>query len=138
MIMADGTRADLAVHTGVVQARLTKVASHAGLLGQRATAVDGVGGLQYGGVMPGKHLTLADLRKAGTITSLEIVAAIDAYIRNSTAGPYRFASGHSLEIAKAIEASPEFAEMMARPGPKEKTFRTAVTMVAMSAHLTLP
>jgi hypothetical protein len=88
--------------------------------------------------MPVKDVTLADLRKAGTITSLEIVAAIDTYIIDSAAGPYRFASGHSLGIAKAIEASPEFAETVARSGPKEKTFRTAVTTVAMTAHLTLP
>lgn len=82
--------------------------------------------------------TLADLREAGTVTSLEIVALIDAYIRNPTAGPYRLANGYSLDLATALEASPEFIEMVARPGPKEKTFRTAVTTAAMTAHLTLP
>jgi len=54
------------------------------------------------------------------------------------AGPYRFTSGHSLDMAKAIEASPGFAGMVSRPGPKEKTFRTAVTTVAMAAQLTPP
>jgi hypothetical protein len=88
--------------------------------------------------MSAKPLTLADLRKAGTITSVEIVAAIDAYVTNPAAGPYRFASGHSIDIAKAVEASPDFAEMVARPGPKEKTFRTAVTTVAMRAEVMLP
>lgn len=88
--------------------------------------------------MPPKHLTLADLRKAGTITSVEIVAAIGTYVTNPTAGPYCFASGHSVDIAKAIEASCEFAEMMARSGPKEKTFRAAVTTVAMRAEVIQP
>jgi hypothetical protein len=88
--------------------------------------------------MPAKHLTFADLRKAGTITSVEIVAAIDAYVTNSTTGPYCFASGHSVDIAKAINASCEFAKMVARSGPKEKTFRAAVTTVAMRAEVIQP
>ena len=85
-----------------------------------------------------RHPTLSDLRKAGTVTSLEIVAAVDAYIINPAAGPYRFASGHSLDIATVVGSSAEFAGMLARPGPKEKTFRTAVTTVAMVAQLTPP
>src|SRR5204862_323963 len=83
--------------------------------------------------MPAKPLTLADLRKVGTITSYEIVAAIDAFIRDPASGPYRFASGHSLDIAAAVEASVNLAELMARPGPKEKAFRTAVTTIVMMA-----
>jgi hypothetical protein len=88
--------------------------------------------------MPAKHLILADLHKAGTITSVEIVAPIDAYVTNSAAGPYYFASGHGINITKAIEASPEFAKLMARSGPKKKTFRTAVTTVVLSADVILP
>ncbi|GLS74612.1 hypothetical protein GCM10007890_66300 [Methylobacterium tardum] len=88
--------------------------------------------------MATKRLTLADLRKAGTITSSEIVAAVDAYVHNPAAGPYRFASGHSLDIAAAVAMSEEFARMVARPGPKEKVFRTAVTTAAMSARLSPP
>ena len=84
--------------------------------------------------MPAQPLTLTDLRKAGTITSLEIVAAVDAYIRDPGAGPYRFASGHSLDIAAAVASSGEFAELAARSGPKEKTLRTAVTTIAMTAR----
>ena len=78
--------------------------------------------------------TLADLRKAGTINSFEIVAAVDAYVHNSSSGPYRFASGHSIDIAAAIAASSEAAEMMARSGPKEKTFRNAVTAIVMTTR----
>jgi hypothetical protein len=85
--------------------------------------------------MATERLTLADLRKAGTITSSEIVAAVDAYVHNPAAGPYRFASGHSLDIAAAVATSEEFAKMVARPGPREKVFRTAVATAAMSARL---
>ena len=88
--------------------------------------------------MPARPSTLADLRTAGIITSQEIVAAVDAYMRDPAAGHHRFPSGHSLDIAAAIAASADFKAMAARPGPKEKTLRTAVTMVAMAARLTLP
>ena len=84
--------------------------------------------------MATERLTLADLRKAGTITSFEIVAAIDAFIRDPDAGPYRFASGPSVDIAAAVEASVNLAELMARPGPREKVFRTAVTTIVMTAR----
>lgn len=55
--------------------------------------------------MPAGPSTLADLRKAGIVSSFEIVAAIDAYMRDPAAGPYRFASGHSLEIAASSSLS---------------------------------
>ena len=45
--------------------------------------------------------TIADLRKAGRISSQEIVA-IDAYMRDPAVGPYRFASGYSLDIAAIV------------------------------------
>lgn len=88
--------------------------------------------------MPAARPTLADLRKVGTISSTEIVAAVDLYMRDPKTGPYRFVSGHSVDIAKAVEASLEFAEMAARSGPKEKTLRTAVTTAAMGAEVSLP
>ena len=55
--------------------------------------------------MSAERPTLADLRKSGTITSFEIVAAVDAYVHNASSGPFRFASGHSIDIAAAIAAS---------------------------------
>ncbi|MET0527267.1 MAG: hypothetical protein ABW003_02800 [Microvirga sp.] len=86
--------------------------------------------------MSAERPTLADLRKAGTITSFEIVAAVDAYVHNSSSGPFRFASGHSIDIAAAIATSSEATEMMARSGPKEKTFRNAVTAIVMTVRPT--
>lgn len=88
--------------------------------------------------MPTNSPTIGDLRKAGTITSLEIVAAVDAYVHNPAVGPYRFASGYSLDIAAALDAAPEAAAMIGRTGPKEKALRNAVTAVVMKAHPTRP
>ena len=91
---------------------------------------------RYGAGMTAKTPTLADLRKAGTISSSEIVAAVDAYMRDPTAGPYRFAAGYSLDIAATMAASPVAAEMMDRPGPVAKTKRLAVTTVIMALPVT--
>ncbi|MBE7182739.1 MAG: hypothetical protein INR71_16285, partial [Terriglobus roseus] len=55
--------------------------------------------------MPAVPSTLADLRRSGTISSFEIVAAIDAYMRDPAGGPYRFPSGHTLDLAAIVAAS---------------------------------
>ena len=81
--------------------------------------------------------TLADLRKAGIISSQEIVAAIDFYLRDPAAGPFRFASGHSLDIAVLVNATPAFGAVD-RSGPQEKAFRMVLTAAVMSAHPTTP
>ena len=81
--------------------------------------------------------TVADLRRVGTINSQEIVAAIDAYMRDPAAGPYRFASGHSLDLSALVSASPAFV-MVERSGPQEKGFRTVLAAAIMAAHPTPP
>ena len=87
--------------------------------------------------MPAGPSTLADLRKAGIITSQEIVAAIDLYLRNPEAGPYRFVSGHSVDIAALVNATPAFGAVD-RSGPQEKAFRTVLAAAVMSAHPIAP
>jgi len=82
--------------------------------------------------------TIADLRRAGRIGSQEIVAAIDAYMRNPAAGPYRFASGHSLDVAALVASAISPAEVANRAGPQEKAFRNAVAVVVMAAHPATP
>lgn len=81
--------------------------------------------------------TFADLREAGIISSREIVAAIDVYVRDPSAGPYRFASGHSLDIAAIVNARPALASMR-RSGPHENAFRIALARAIMVAQPTEP
>lgn len=88
--------------------------------------------------MSSRPLTVADLRRAGTVSSSEIVAAIDRYMRDPAAGPYRFTSGHGVDIAAAVAASPDLAELRGSPGPQGKTLRHAVTVIAMAAQVVLP
>lgn len=87
--------------------------------------------------MPARPSTLADLRKAGVISSQEVVAAIDAYLRDPTAEPYRFGSGHSLDVAALVNATPKLATMD-RVGPQERVFRIALAAAIMAAHPTQP
>lgn len=87
--------------------------------------------------MPAGPSTLADLRKAGVIGSREIVAAIDAYMRAPGAGPYRFPSGHSLDLAAIVAASPGL-DREERAGPQEKTFRNGLAIAIMAACPTPP
>jgi len=88
--------------------------------------------------MHGRLSTVADLRKAGRISSHEIVAAIDLYMRDPASGPYRFASGYSLDVAALVALSISPLEVANRAGPQEKTFRNAVAGVIMAAHPTTP
>ncbi|RYY17115.1 MAG: hypothetical protein EON55_02935 [Alphaproteobacteria bacterium] len=81
--------------------------------------------------------TVADLRRVGTINSQEIVAAIDAYMRDPAAGPYRFVSGHSLDLAALVSASPA-STMADRSQPQVKGFRTLLAAAIMGAHPTPP
>ena len=83
--------------------------------------------------MPAGPSTLAELRRKGIVSSIDIVAAIDAYMRDPAAGPYCFPSGHSLDIAAIVDASPAL-DRVERAGPQEKTFRTALAAAVMAAH----
>lgn len=85
-------------------------------------------------VMAPESPTVADLRKAGVIGSTDIVAAVDLYLRAPNAGPYYFASGHSVDVAAASEG----IELTVSPGPQGKTFRNAVTAAVMKAPAVPP
>lgn len=91
-----------------------------------------------GANMHGRLPTVADLRRSDRISSHEIVAAIDLYMRDLAASPYRFTSGHSLDVAAIVASSISPAEIANRAGPQEKTFQNAVAAVVMAAHPMAP
>jgi hypothetical protein len=88
--------------------------------------------------MQAKPSTLADLRNAGIITSTEIVSAIDHFVRNPAAPPYRFASGHTLDVAGILAAEMAGEALAERSILQEKTFRTKVAAAIMAAHPVMP
>ncbi|MCJ2097257.1 hypothetical protein [Methylobacterium sp. E-046] len=81
--------------------------------------------------------TVADLRRAGRISSQEVVAAIDAYMRDPAAELYRFASGHSLDVAALVDASPAL-EKVGRSRPLDAGIRTVLAAAIMAARPTPP
>ena len=88
--------------------------------------------------MAARLSTLADLRRAGIVHSLEIVAAIDAYMMDPATGPYRFASGYSLDIPALVGPTNDREKLVTKSGPNAKAFRTRVTEIVMTAQPTLP
>ena len=82
--------------------------------------------------------TVADLRRGGRITSQEVVAAIDAYMHNPATKPYRFISGHSIDVPAIVASVINPEDIANRPGPQEKAFRVAVAAAVMAAHPTSP
>lgn len=83
--------------------------------------------------MTKKIPSVADLRREGTITSVEIVAAITAYMNDPKGGPYRFASGHSLCVSEVMRVVPGLASMTNRGGLQEKSYRVVVATAVMAA-----
>jgi hypothetical protein len=83
--------------------------------------------------MPAGLPTVAELRRGGIISSQEVIAAIDAYMRNPTAGPYRFTSGHTLDLAALVNASPAFATV-GRSRSLDAGIRTALAAAIMAAR----
>jgi hypothetical protein len=88
--------------------------------------------------MPAEPSTLAALRRAGIVSSQEIVAAIDAYMRDPAVGPYRFASGHTLDIPALVGTTLDRVEFTGQPGPQEKAYRTKVAAIIIAASPRLP
>ena len=48
--------------------------------------------------------TTSDLFKAKTVTDDEVTAAVDVFMRDATVSMFRFASGHTLDLAAAVRA----------------------------------
>jgi len=48
--------------------------------------------------------TIADLRRKAIVSDKEISAATDAFLADRKAEPYRFDSGHVIDVAAAVEA----------------------------------
>ena len=63
---------------------------------------------------------VSDLRRKGIVTDAEISAATDAYIVDPKAGRFAFKSGHSIDVAEAIEQHPQANKELAAPGIAEK------------------
>ncbi|MGT2479543.1 hypothetical protein ACU4GR_13180 [Methylobacterium oryzae CBMB20] len=79
--------------------------------------------------------TVGDLRRASEITDQEIDAAVDAYMADQKAEPFRFPSGHEIDVAAAVNAHPPSKAAVSDP---DRTAKFRWTMVRTAILLAPP
>jgi phosphoenolpyruvate-protein kinase (PTS system EI component) len=76
--------------------------------------------------------SVGDLRRKSEVTDDEIQAATDAYLKDWGAEPFAFKSGHTIDVAKAIEMHPQAKKLLAdkatTPGLRRTMVMTTVIM----------
>ncbi|GJE49961.1 hypothetical protein GOFOIKOB_3002 [Methylobacterium tardum] len=76
--------------------------------------------------------SVGDLRRKSEVTDDEIEAAIAAYLADESAKPFAFNSGHTIDVAKAIEMHPQAKKLLAdkatTPGLRRTMVMTAVIL----------
>ncbi len=76
--------------------------------------------------------SVADLRRKSEVSDDEIEAATAAYLADDSAKPFAFKSGHTIDVAKAIEMHPQAKALLAdkaiTPGLRRTMVRTAVIL----------
>ena len=76
--------------------------------------------------------SVADLRRKSEVSDEEIEAATAAYLADESAPPFTFKSGHTIDVAKAIEMHPQANNLLAdratTPELRRTMVKTAVIM----------
>ncbi|WP_342111605.1 hypothetical protein [Methylobacterium sp. SI9] len=76
--------------------------------------------------------SVGDLRPKFEVTDDEIEAATTAYLKDEDAAPFAFKSGHTVDVAKAIEMHPQAKKLLAdkatTPGLRRTMVKTAVIL----------
>ena len=76
--------------------------------------------------------SVGDLRRKSEVSDAEIEAATAAYLKDEGAPPFAFKSGHTIDVAKAIEMHPQakmlLADKATTPGLRRTMVKTAVIM----------
>ena len=60
------------------------------------------------------------LRRQAIVSDDEIAAATDAYLADPKAGPFVFTSGHTIDVARAIEMHPPSRAAVAEPTGQDR------------------
>ena len=75
-----------------------------------------------------------DLSKAKTVTDDELNAAVDVFMRDPTVSMFRFASGHTLDLAAVVKAHEPARAAVAHSDRSEK-FRRGMVRTAIQLRL---
>lgn len=77
--------------------------------------------------------TVGQLRADGVITNAEIAAAVEAYLVNWKMPPFRFESGHVLDVPAAVYAYPQARAAVTEREATEAYRRTIVRTAVIRA-----
>ncbi|WP_267428486.1 hypothetical protein [Methylobacterium sp. GC_Met_2] len=76
--------------------------------------------------------SVGDLRHKSEVSDEEIEAATAAYLADGSAPPFAFKSGHTIDVAKAIQMHPQAKALPAddatKPGPQRTMVKAAIIM----------
>jgi hypothetical protein len=76
--------------------------------------------------------SIGNLRRKSEVSDDEIEAAAAAYLKDEGAKPFAFKSGHTIDVAKAVEMHPQAKKLLAdktsAPGLRRTMVMTAVIM----------
>ena len=76
--------------------------------------------------------SVGDLRRKSEITDEEIGAVTTAHLKDENAKPFAFKSGHTIDVAEAIEMHPQAKKLLAdqdtTPGLHRTMVKTTVIM----------
>ncbi|WP_267355532.1 MULTISPECIES: hypothetical protein [unclassified Methylobacterium] len=76
--------------------------------------------------------SVGDLHRKSDVSDDEIEAATAAYLADENAKPIAFKSGHTIDVAKAIEMRPQAKKLLAdeatKPGLRRTMVKIAVVM----------
>ncbi|MCJ2021039.1 hypothetical protein MKK84_27065 [Methylobacterium sp. E-065] len=76
--------------------------------------------------------SVGDLRRKSEVSDDEIEAATATYLADESAKPFTFKSGHTIDVAKAIEMHPQARALLAdeatKPGLRRTMVKTAIVM----------
>lgn len=70
--------------------------------------------------------SVGDLRRKSEVKDDEIEAATAAYLADENAKPFAFKSGHTIDVAKAIEIHPQAKKLLADKATTQGLRRTMV------------
>ena len=105
------------------------------MLRSRPNFIDLPWALRYLLAMAKEIPSVGDLRRKSEVTDEEIEAATAAYLENEGAPPFAFKSGHTIDVAKAIEMHPQAKALLA---DEATTLGLRCTMVKTAVILGFP
>lgn len=80
--------------------------------------------------------SVGDHRRNAIVSDAELAAAADAYLADPKGGPFAFQSGHTIDVAQAVEQHPRAKKVLSDPANKDlPKFQRAMVMTAITMGL---